>query len=282
MRWILVLTTLFIAYEIRAYVKMDYPDYCFYDAMRFDEDTGFYIFLNPVKRDRTASSLFHTPVYPYLFHLKKAFVRFFVVIVNSRLSSNSEEKHPNQNLIKTFAAPKMSKPIKRKQKTSIFTLKAQKADQYRLVAIFPVDYVIRTDDFQEKYETDTLSQFPVDEEPYKLKKLMNMSGNQSENVPKTSHDQLRLTMEKWFSKFNDQGKLTTCVYSTTQLSVKSTKKNWSNDSTTVGQCMTTAVKRRNNQDWRSVVKSGWKACNGASVGVHTQTWNVRCCMNTVN
>ncbi|CAH8615716.1 unnamed protein product [Dicrocoelium dendriticum] len=31
------------------YIKMDYPDYCFYDAMRFDEDTGFFFYLNPVK-----------------------------------------------------------------------------------------------------------------------------------------------------------------------------------------------------------------------------------------
>ncbi|OON21363.1 hypothetical protein X801_02741 [Opisthorchis viverrini] len=131
MRWILVFTTLFIAYKIRAYVKMDYPDYCFYDAMRFDEDTGFYIFLNPVKRDRyniTESQLLSTNV----MRLDFGFVSNTTGCIHCLVKG--------------------------------------------------------------KCETDTLNQLPVDEGPYKLKKLINNSCSQSENVLKALHEQLRLTM----------------------------------------------------------------------------------------
>lgn len=33
-----------------AYVKMDYPDYCFYDPIRYDNQTGYFIYLNPVSK----------------------------------------------------------------------------------------------------------------------------------------------------------------------------------------------------------------------------------------
>ncbi|KAF8568890.1 hypothetical protein P879_02001 [Paragonimus westermani] len=41
---------LLLMQQTPAYIKLKYPDYCFYDAVRFHEDSGFFFYLNPITK----------------------------------------------------------------------------------------------------------------------------------------------------------------------------------------------------------------------------------------